>query len=271
MHLSSFNFKAKNIRLYVERLRRFRPVLFKAYPSSLDLFCRWVREQALEPPRPQALLTCAESLLEHQQATIREIFGRPLYDFYNQNERAALFSTCGEGRYHIHEEYSFVELVRAKGGDVADIVATNLHNQAMPLVRYQTGDLAELDDGAPCRCGRRFRTVRRIIGRIEDVVVTPDGRHVGRLDAAFKYSPGIRLSRIVQDRVEEIRVDLVRAESYSAADGEILERELRARLGDAIAIRFNFVDHIAPERNGKIKFVISVPGRSAVEGASRRG
>ncbi len=270
LHLSSFNFTPDNVRLYVERLRRFRPVMFKAYPSSLDLFCRWVREQGLEVPRPRSILTCAESLLEHQQASIRETFARPHYDFYNQNERAALISTCGEGRYHVHEEYSFVELVRPDGrAGAAGVVASTLHNRAMPLIRYDTGDLAELDDLEPCACGRRSRTVRRIVGRIEDIVITPDGRHVGRLDAAFKYSPGVRLSRIVQDRVESIRVELVRGPTYRPSDAETIERELRARLGDAIAIEFEFVADIPPERNGKIKFVVSAPGRAVSAGTSR--
>jgi phenylacetate-CoA ligase len=110
--------------------------------------------------------------------------------------------------------------------------------------------------------------VEAIHGRIEDVIVTPDGRHVGRLDAAFKYSPGIRLGRIVQQQVEAIRVDIVPAGTYRASDGERLERELRMRLGDAIAIQLNLVDDIPAGRNGKIKFVSSVPGRAAVSRGS---
>jgi phenylacetate-CoA ligase len=268
LHLSSFDFKRMNIEYYVDRLRRFRPVLFKAYPSSLDLFCRWVRDAGLEVPAPGAVLTCAESLLDHQRAMIQETMSAPLFDFYNQNERAALISSCRHGRYHVHEEYSFVEQLHEEAGQAehgGEIIATTFHNLAMPLIRYRTGDLAVSGEGTPCPCGRPYRSIARIQGRIEDVVVTPDGRHVGRLDAAFKYSPGIRLSRIVQRTPEEIRVDIVKAERYSSQDGETLERELRARLGIAIRIHFNFVDDIPVGSNGKIKFVISEPGRAAVQ------
>jgi phenylacetate-CoA ligase len=196
---------------------------------------------------------------------IQETLTAPLFDFYNQNERAALISSCRHGRYHIHEEYSFVEHVAdAAQKHGAEIVATTFHNMAMPLIRYRTGDLAMPAESTPCACGRGYRGLAAIQGRMEDVVVTPDGRHVGRLDAAFKYSPGIRLSRIVQRTAEEIRVDIVKAAAYSPRDGEVLERELRARLGDAIGIRFNFVDTIPPGPNGKIKFVVSDPGREAI-------
>jgi phenylacetate-CoA ligase len=270
LHLSSFDFKRQNIAKYADRLRRFRPALFKAYPSSMDLFCRWLEDAGIDPPLPDAVLTCAESLLDHQRATIERVLPVPLFDFYNQNERAALISTCAHGRYHCHEEYGLVELVDGPTDGGVEIVATTFHNRAMPLIRYRTGDLATPDERGPCPCGRPYRTVAAIQGRIEDIVVTPDGRHVGRLSPAFKHSPGIRLSRIVQQTTDEIRVDIVKAATYSAQDQERLERELRIRLGEEIGIRYNFVDAIQPGANGKIKFVVSDPGRAALRRSSER-
>ncbi|HLE56975.1 MAG TPA: hypothetical protein VJB15_07830, partial [Rhodothermia bacterium] len=187
----------------------------------------------------------------------------------NQNERAVLISTCERGTYHVHEEYSFPEFVDAANqgsgnGGTKAIVATTLHNFAMPLIRYQTNDLASLHDDVPCGCGRTYKTVSKIIGRIEDIVLTPDGRYVGRLDAAFKYSPGIRLSQVVQETVDEITVRLVKADSFRERDVDTIEKELRNRVGDDIRIRFEFVDSILPGKNGKLKFVVSKPGRDAL-------
>ena len=269
LRLSSFNFKKENVPLYHERLRKFRPGLIKGYPSALALFCRWTRELGVEPYRPRAVLTCAESVLDHQRAVIEETFGCPMFDFYAQNERAALISTCEKGRYHVHEEYAHVELVPTSDdfrppSPAAEIVTTTFHSFAMPLIRYRLGDLAEPDDDGPCACGRAYRRVRRITGRVVDVVVTPDGRHVGGLAAAFLDAPGIRVSQVVQETVDEIRVDVVRAQTYTPRDGESVLRELRTRLGGALRIRLNFVDSIAPGRNGKIQFIVSTPGREAV-------
>lgn len=266
LHLSSFNFKKENIPLYVKKLRKFKPVLIKAYPSAIDLFSRWVRDSGISDFRPKAVLTCAETLLDHQKATVEEILQCPVFDFYNQNERAALFSTCDKGSYHVHEEYSFVEFVNNTNGlngtdSTKAIVTTSLHNLAMPLIRYQTNDLASLNSLSSCSCGRTYKTVQKIIGRVEDIVVTPEGRCVGRLDAAFKYSPGIRLSQIVQDTVDKIEVKIVKAPIFKQDDVDIIERELRARLGDEIRIDYDFVDSILPGKNGKVKFVISKPGK----------
>lgn len=276
LYLSSFNFRRENIRLYLERLAAFRPVLLKAYPSSIDLLARWVRADGGTDYRPPAIVTSSETLLDHQREAVRSVFGCPIYDFYGQNERAALISTCEHGRYHIHEEYSFVEIVKEDGrpaapGETGEIVTTSLHNRAMPLIRYRTGDRAIAGDDTRCRCGRTYRTVERVIGRIEDIVVTPDGRHVGRLDAAFKYSPGIRLSQIVQETPDALDVRIVRAEGYGRRDEAILMRELRNRLGEVIDIHLRYVDSISPGENGKMKFVVSRPGRRALAGMGLMG
>lgn len=262
LHLSSFNFKKEHMAEYVRMLKQFRPVLVKAYPSAIELFCGWLRELGIDDYHPPAVLTCAESLLDHQRQVVAEVLGCPIYDFYNQNERACLVSTCEEGSYHIHEEYSLIELVPPTAGgaeeDVRAIVATTFHNRAMPLIRYQTDDLAEVGGpGGSCACGRSYATVARIVGRVEDIVITPDGRHVGRLDAAFKTSPGIRLSQVVQDSPEAIEVRIVPAASFGQGDLDRLEEALRARLGGAIGIDYTLVDEIPPGKNGKVKFMVS--------------
>jgi phenylacetate-CoA ligase len=266
LRLSSFNFKKENVPLYVEKLKKFKPVLIKAYPSALDLFCRWLQETGIRDYHPASVLTCAESLLDHQKIMIEETLRCPVFDFYNQNERAGLISTCEKAVYHIHEEYSYIEIVNKSNDSeslrqMGEIVTTSLHNFAMPLIRYRTDDLASHNDDNACECGRTYKRIKQIVGRVEDVVVTPDGRHVGRLDAAFKFSPGIRMSQIVQNTTEEIDVNLVKTESFNLDDLNTVERELHARLGKEVGINFRFVDSIPPGENGKVKFVISKPGK----------
>jgi phenylacetate-CoA ligase len=261
-------FRRENVPLYLEHLRRFDPVLIKSYPFAIDLFCRWLHELGLEY-RPRALLTCAETLLDHQRAVIRDVLQCPLYDFYNSNERAGLISTCERGTYHIHEEYSWIEVVGEHGGPAApdgtgEVVATTLHNDVMPLIRYRTGDLATRGPGHPCGCGRPHATVARINGRINDALLTPDGRHLFGIERAFLRARGVHRSQIVQETVDEIVVNIVRAPSYSSTEGDQIECGLRSFVGDEMRIRLNYVDAIEPGENGKVQFVISKPGRAAV-------
>jgi phenylacetate-CoA ligase len=269
--LAAYDFKKNNIPLYVRKLSRFVPVLIKSYPSAIDLFCRWLKEIGNFNYQPRAVLTCAETLLEHQRAVISEVLQCPIFDFYNHNERAGLISSCEQGVYHIHEEYSFLELLpvsnplalQNNGETTGSIVTTTFHNFSMPLIRYQTDDIAVINKGGPCKCNRTYKTIKKILGRVTDVIVTPDGRHISGLEHAFMNSPGIRLSQIVQETVHEIQVNIVKSETFTNADVEKVERRLREFVGDAMKIIFNFVDFIAPGKNGKLQFVISKPGRES--------
>jgi phenylacetate-CoA ligase len=140
----------------------------------------------------------------------------------------------------------------------------------MPLIRYRTGDVVTADDGTRCRCGRSLQTVARINGRVTDVIVTPDGRHLAGLEHAFMRARGVHRSQIVQETVDEIVVNIVKAPSYNRSDGELIERGLRTVVGD-MRIRFQYVDTITPGDNGKVQFVISKPGRESMGRASANG
>ena len=262
--------KKENVPLYVRAIRMFRPVLIKAYPQTLNLVCHWMEELGLDSLPARRVICCAETLRDHHRATIEKVMQCPVYDFYAQNERAALISTCEKGRYHVHEEYSFVESAGERGdrsgpGKSVEVVTTTFHNLAMPLIRYQTGDLVTLGDGAPCECGRTYRTVGRIDGRLQDMIVAPDGRYLGSLEHAFFDAPGVQMSQIVQETTAGIEVKIVRAEDFVSEDLERVEARLRRMVGDEMDIEISLVDSIPPGQNGKIPFIISKPGSQAAQ------
>ena len=262
LNLPFVNMRKENVQECLDRLRRFNPVVIKSYPSALAVFSHWLQEVGIRDYRPRAVLTSAETLLGHQKTIMTDVLACPIFDFYNQNENACLLSTCEEGRYHIHEEYSFVELVDlenlpAVSEDSAHIVTTSFHNFSMPLIRYQTNDLAVRDEDGACRCGRTYRTVESVLGRVEDVIVTPDGRHVSRMDVPFRYSPGILEGQIIQEEREKIRINIIKADSYQKEDLEKLLHHMHLRLGDAMEIETGFVDSIPLAENGKKRFVVS--------------
>ncbi|MFN7976273.1 MAG: hypothetical protein U0166_28725 [Acidobacteriota bacterium] len=268
LNVSSFDLTPEKARRYAEAMRGFRPVMVRGYPSSLHVFCGWMDRDI--GVRPRSVITSSETLLDHQRAAIARVFGCPVRDYYGQVERVAWIGECERGRYHVGSEYGIVEVLGDDDRPIAEgtgrLVGTTLWNLAMPLLRYETRDLVTVARSGDCACGRKLPTVERIWGRIEDIVVTPDGRHVGRLDAAFKLSTGIRLAQIVQDDPSAIEVRIVPAAGFGDDDVRVLERELRLRLGDAIAIRHEIVADLERTAGGKIKFVVSRLPREIQEG-----
>ena len=253
------------------KMAKTRPYFLKGTPSTLHIYARLLEDSGVSPYQPTTLLTCAETLYSHYRQTLERVFDGPVFDFYNQNERACLFSTCRHGRYHVHEDYSHVELVDAAPG-FAEVVTTTLHNKAMPLIRYRTNDVTELDDDGPCACGRTSRVVKRVVGRANDVVVLPNGHFCAAFAFLFEDQPGVRLAQIYQEDVSAIEVRIVATADFDRIKTPpVLEAEMRKWMGDEIAIHFDFPTAIPPGENGKIQFIKSLPGQEMVGGVRSMG
>jgi phenylacetate-CoA ligase len=260
--LSSFHLTRENARAFHGLIDGYRPAFLRGYPSALYLFAKFLDQERLRLRFP-VVFTGAESLLPFQRQMIENTFGCRVVDHYSHWERCGSICQCKFGRYHAHNDYGYHEIVDADGmpaepGKLGRLVVTSLHNRAMPLLRYDTRDLAAWSEEPDCPCGSNFPVIDRIEGRIEDVFLTPSGRLVGRLDAAFKHSPHIRMAQIIQETVGRVRVLTVRDDGYNAAEDEApLTRGLQARLGEQVEITYENVSEIPRTRMGKLRFAIS--------------
>ena len=262
LYVSSFVMTPASVPAILAKLQQFRPSMLRGYPSALCALARLAANPAaLRRIGATAIVTNSETLLEPQRQYLEEVFACPVYDVYSQWESVCVAAECRHRAFHHQMEYSILEMLDNRDQPVADgemgeITGTSLVNRVMPFIRYKTRDLARRARRA-CPCGRAHDVIDRIDGRIEDSVVTPEGRHVGRLDAAFKYNRGFDVAQIVQDRVDCITVRLVKNRLFDGQEQAVLEQHLRNRLGDRIRIAFEFVERIEPEPTGKLRFVIS--------------
>lgn len=258
--LSSYHLSAKHVSAYAEQLARFRPQLIDGYPSAIYTLAQLKRMQGLDDFRPRAVMTDSETLLAYQKQFIEEYFGCQVYDWYGSAELAFSAGQCEQGNYHLNSEFGIVEIVRdgerVGQGEIGHVVCTGLLNYAMPLIRYDVGDTAALSD-KKCSCGRDLQLIDSIEGRVEDIIRTPEGRMVGRLDPVFKEVHNVLEAQIVQETMDTITVNLVPAEGYTESDSRNLEIALRKRIGHQVKIRVMFVDQIPRTRVGKFKFVMS--------------
>jgi phenylacetate-CoA ligase len=162
---------------------------------------------------------------------------------------------------HTQPLHSVLEVVDEQGHPIEEgqegiIVGTGLDNWAMPLIRYKVGDVA-IPISKQCSCGRGYPLVERIVGRIEDYVVTPEGRYIGRLDHVFKHDLHVVEAQLIQEELDLLLVRVVKDIGYSDKDTSEILHELRNRLGNSMRLEFEFVPRIPREPNGKFRFVVS--------------
>jgi len=148
--------------------------------------------------------------------------------------------------------------LKATPGEMGRIVATGLHNYAMPLIRYKTSDIGSISLES-CNCRRNFPLLGGITSRTEDIVSTIDGRYISPivLQHPFKPLKSVKESQIIQEDIGNIRVKIVKDSNYCDKDTLYLLDELKKRLGTEIKLHFEFVDSIPRTKAGKFRWVIS--------------
>ena len=260
---SSYHLNEETVSHYLKALRKAGVEALAAYPSSAYVLARYMEERSEKLPL-QCVVTSSEPLLPVVREVVSDRFECPVFDTYGQAERVAFSSECEEhDGHHVFSEYGIVEIVDGEGmpvapGEHGQIVATGLHNLAMPLIRYATGDTAA-ERGGRCPCGRTLPMIEGITGKAEDIIVLPDDRMVPGplLSYAFKGVPGILRSQIVQRRPEEVSVRVVTDALFTGAAESTLRKELGRRLGPEVEIDIERVDEIPVSSRGKFRWVIS--------------
>ncbi|HEX9639348.1 MAG TPA: AMP-binding protein [Acidobacteriota bacterium] len=264
LYLSAYHLRPENVPAYLEAIRRHRVTYLLGYPSGLHALAQMALAQRLAAPRLRVAVGNAEPLFDHQRAAIEELFGCPVRETYGMAEIVCDASECAAGRLHVWPEVGWIEVLEdetdhpLESGRVGRLVCTGLLNADMPLIRYAVGDRGALDcSDAACACGRALPRLLRVEGRQDDVVVTPDGRRIGRLDPVFKADLPIREAQIVQESLDKIRVLVVPSDRFGAADQRDLIARLRDRLGSEMAIELETVPEIPRTQAGKFRAVVS--------------
>lgn len=261
LYVSCCHLSPRSASAAMKALLDYRVEYVWGHPWALDVLARAVEEGAARPIALRAAITNAEPLSTAQRARIEAAFGCAARDTYGMVELAAAAGECERGRMHLFPEFGWLEVLDggrpAPAGRAGELVATGLLDADMPLVRYRTGDRISLAPEAEfCPCGRTLPLVRAIEGRADDVLISADGRLVGRLDPVFKARWPIRAAQIIQESLGRVRVKVVPLPGYCSATSEEIVQAIVDRLGP-LDVRVEPVGAIPRGANGKFRAVVS--------------
>lgn len=264
LYLSSYHLAADSVGAYARALRRYRVVYLFGYASAMANLARLAVETGIAMPRLQVAISNAEPLSERQRMLIAQAFGCPVRDTYGMSELVWGGSECERGGFHCWPEVGIAEVLDdatdepAPAETTGRLVLTGLLNADMPLIRYQLGDRgAVAASDAACPCGRTLPLIRSIEGRLDDVVVTPDGRSIGRLDPVFKTDLPIREAQVIQEALDDVRVLVVPGPGLMDAHLEAIRSRLHDRLGAGVRVAVEVVPAIPRGPGNKFRGVVS--------------
>jgi phenylacetate-CoA ligase len=249
----------------LEALEGLRPHILHTYPTVLrDLV-------AVSPARMSALHLRGASVgselsTQSERDTWAEILGVRVCDEYSTEELGRVASQCPQGSYHLHEDVVLTEIVDEQGGttsEVGEVVGTELHNHAMPFVRYRQGDLARISNQA-CSCGRHTRLLTDLVGRRNDGFLLRDGTRLSAgflLDVSYRAILGlaedmVSAYRFVQKNHDSAVFEVVAGTAWDERSAGLIKAALASELPPTLAVSVSLVSEISRSAGGKRSTVV---------------
>ena len=254
-----------DVQAQLEWLTGHAPGYLLTYPSLALQLAKLASRQGIQLPGLREVRTFGEPLDADVRQACHEAWGVAVNDTYSSEEFGYLAIRCPHsGQYHVQSENVLLEVLDDQGrpcapGECGHVVVTGLLNFAMPLIRYELGDMAEV--GPPCACGRGLPVLARILGRTRNMLVTADAK---RYWPTFGFRDSVLGTRIIQRQVVQTALDrvvirYVSAGPLSPAEEAMLSDQVAQRLPPGIHVTAQPVVEIARNPNGKFEeFVCAI-------------
>ncbi|TCO93006.1 phenylacetate-CoA ligase [Chthoniobacter flavus] len=245
------------IEAQVHFLETEAPQYLLTYPSNLRLLLRAFRGAGKRLPTLRLVRTMSERLEPDLRRECQDTLGVPLVDCYGAQEAGYIAIQCPEhDHYHIQSEMNLVEVLGEDGapcqpGETGRVVITPLHALAMPLLRYELGDYAEV--GEPCSCGRGLPVLRQIYGRKKETLTLPSGerRYSVFLSKVFDSLRAVIQYQVIQKSLTALEVRIVAERPLEKTESDQIIHGLAAQVGPEFEVRLVFVDRIPRLPGGK--------------------
>jgi phenylacetate-CoA ligase len=269
IYFYSFDATESSIHLFLEQLNAYRPDVIFAYPNMLAVMAQYAQDKGLSLRPIRKVVVTAESVHDWQRQLYHDVFGAQTYERYGAREMGTVASEVpGHGGLHLFEPGYYLEVIDGTGrpvpeGSMGELVVTDLHNTAMPLIRYRTGDMVVLDS-SPCNCGCTWRRIAKVGGRVLDLVSRPDGSKI-----AGQAITQIVLSAAVRCRVQVLQIGLnsfvirhLETETITPESRARLFGHFRDLLGNDVVVGYEGVKELTYDKSGKYRWFINTLNRN---------
>ncbi len=173
---------AGNTERQIQLMRDFKTTVIHITPSYALYLADVMEDMGLDPKHDLSLRIAylgAEPYSEETRVKIQDIFGVDAYNSYGLSEMngpGVAFECREKEGMHLWEDNFIMEIIDPSTGKVledgeeGELVLTSINREAMPILRYRTGDLTYIYPER-CRCGRTHRRIARLKGRVDDMFI----------------------------------------------------------------------------------------------------
>ncbi len=236
------------------------------YPSAMTALGHYCKERGDRPEEFNltSFISTSEPILKDSADVISDTFGCKVYNRYSTEEFGVIAAECTINYgYHINESSYIVEMLSldkdepVSDGKVGRIIVTDLFSHAMPLIRYDTGDIGIRQRSCSCKiAGPVFINIE---GRQVESVFTPEGKRISpfAINGAMRDLDGILQFQFVQKTKKSYELMLVCTDKFIDNTEEKIMKRFREILGENAKISVTYKNTISPQRSGKRPYIRS--------------
>ncbi|MFA5545157.1 MAG: hypothetical protein WDA14_05875 [Sphaerochaetaceae bacterium] len=208
------------------------------------------------------IISSSETLFSETRELVSKIFNAQVFNRYSNQENGIIAQDCPgyEDHFVINESSYFIEILSLEKdipvpeGEVGRIVVTDLYNYAMPLIRYDTGDIGSF--GTVEINGIKKKVIKQLMGRKVDLIYDTSGNKLSPhiiTNIFWRYST-LSQFQFIQRTERHYHIKL---NSHSLFDEEELVSTLFGVLGANAEFSIEYVDEIPILSSGKRNYIIN--------------
>jgi len=235
------------------------------YASSLYEFAKVAEKYRLNIKLEKAL-SQGDKLFNHYRQKISQVFKCDVVEDYGLSEGFMVGQKVDLPYYYIYSPSIYVEILDdennpVKDGEMGRIILTKLDGFAMPLIRFDSGDLGiKLPSNKyPIKRKYNFPLLQKVIGRNTDIITSPNGKIlvVHTFTGIFEHYSEIEQFQIIQDSKKLITVKYIPSDSFHQDILKKIEFDFYKQTKSDFIFKWDSVSHIKSSNSGKPEIIIN--------------
>lgn len=236
------------------------------YGSALTAYADFLKRNNLNAVnRIAGIWVMAEPLNNHARLYLKQFYSCSVYARYSNSENGFIahqYSNDSDA-YLINNASYIVELLKFENndpvaiGEKGRVVVTDLYNDAFPMIRYDTGDIAV--GGQELFNGNKVDVLKSIEGRKLDFIYDSNGQLISphTIDYALRRLPNLLQFQFVQEGKNDYKL-LINSFNFSNELEQMAIMALKEYLGDDAKVLVIPVNEIPLLNSGKRKLVVNM-------------
>lgn len=258
------NITDEYMKAFLGDFNKFKPEIIKCFPNALTPFVHFVSKNKYKVAPIKTISCTGETLYKQQRNLFEEVFQAEVFEKVGTRESGVFACECSEHNgLHVFTEGVFMELIKPDGtnaatGEMGKVVITDLFNKAMPLIRYEIGDMAVSAGDEKCNCGSELPLIKSYLGRTRDIIIDSDGNpRPGYLFVEIIKNLDLNAQiQVYQPQKEQLKVRIVK-DTSNEINLDSLINKFRHIVGNKVNVSAEYVSEIPRDPSGKFSYVKS--------------